>query len=72
MSALAAFDPETADNSREATLRKGIHDRLEQLWNFERYTPPQKVGPRYAYARNDGLQNQAVLYAIDLLESLSE
>jgi prolyl oligopeptidase len=49
--------------------REEIKKRLEQLWNYERYSPPVKVGKRYAFSKNDGLQNQAVLYLIDSLDA---
>ena len=42
--------------------RERIRDRLEELWNFEKYTAPFRVGGRYYFRKNDGLQNQFVLY----------
>jgi prolyl oligopeptidase len=47
--------------------RKTIKERLTKLWNHERYTPPFKEGGRYFFTKNDGLQNQAVLYVLDSL-----
>jgi prolyl oligopeptidase len=44
--------------------REGIRQRLTTLWNYERYSVPYKEGGRYFYSRNDGLQNQAVLYTM--------
>jgi prolyl oligopeptidase len=44
--------------------RKAIRTRLTELWNYERYSAPFKQGGRYFYFRNDGLQNQAVLYTM--------
>jgi prolyl oligopeptidase len=49
--------------------REAIRKRLTQLWNYERYSTPYKEGGRYFYSRNDGLQNQAVLYT---MKSLSD
>lgn len=46
-------------------VRAELRKRLAELWNFERYSPPQKYGGRYFFTRNDGLQNQAVLYVAD-------
>ncbi|GAB3453108.1 prolyl oligopeptidase family serine peptidase [Massilia terrae] len=49
--------------------RDPIRQRLTQLWNFERYSVPFREGGRYFYSRNDGLQNQSVLYT---MKSLNE
>jgi prolyl oligopeptidase len=49
--------------------REGIHRRLTELVNYERYSSPQKVAGRYYYTKNDGLQNQSVLYVVDSLEA---
>jgi prolyl oligopeptidase len=49
--------------------RDKLKQRLTQLWNYERYTSPERYGERYFYTRNDGLQNQAVLYVADALEA---
>lgn len=45
--------------------RQAFIDRLTELWNFERYSTPRKAGERYLYTKNDGLQDQAVLYVAD-------
>ena len=45
--------------------RAAIEERLTRLWNFERYTVPTATAERYFYLKNDGLQNQAVLYVAD-------
>ncbi len=42
--------------------RDSIRDRLEDLWNYERYGIPVKRGDRYFYSHNNGLQNQSILY----------
>ncbi|SNS25739.1 prolyl oligopeptidase [Granulicella rosea] len=42
--------------------REKIHARLMELYNFERFSPPESAAGRYFYRRNSGLQNQAVLY----------
>lgn len=47
--------------------REAIKQRLTRLWNYERYTVPYKEGGRYFYSRNDGLQNQSVLYTMNKL-----
>jgi prolyl oligopeptidase len=47
--------------------REAIRQRLTKLWNYERYSVPSKEGGRYFYSRNDGLQNQSVLYTMTSL-----
>lgn len=47
--------------------REDIKARLTELWNYERFSSPFKVAGTYYYFRNDGLQNQSVLYAMDKL-----
>jgi prolyl oligopeptidase len=42
--------------------RRAVRERLTRLWNYERYGIPFKRGDRYFFTRNDGLQNQPVLY----------
>jgi prolyl oligopeptidase len=42
--------------------RDTIRARLTELWDYPRYGVPIKKGRRYFFSRNDGLQNQAVLY----------
>lgn len=48
--------------------RKAIERRLTELWNYERYSSPFKIGGRYYYNKNDGLQNQSVLYVMQNLD----
>lgn len=45
--------------------REPIRARLEKLWNYERFGLPFEKGDTTFYFRNDGLQNQAVLYVKD-------
>jgi prolyl oligopeptidase len=49
--------------------RSKIQQRLTDLWNYERYSAPFQQGGRYFYFRNDGLQNQSVLYTLPNLEA---
>ena len=42
--------------------REAIRERLTELWNYERYSPYTKEGGRYFFLKNDGLQDQQVLY----------
>ena len=42
--------------------RAKIKARLTELWNYERYSAPNKQGRKYFYTKNNGLQNQSVWY----------
>ena len=42
--------------------REDIKKRLTELWNYEKFTAPFKEGDYYYFYKNDGLQNQYVLY----------
>ncbi len=59
----------TFDHLGKISGRDRLKQRLTELWNYERYTSPEHYGERYFYTRNDGLQNQAVLYVADSLEA---
>ena len=43
-------------------FRDKIRERLTKIWNYERYGVPEQVGAELVFSKNDGLQNQAVLY----------
>src|SRR5208337_4793132 len=45
--------------------RSAIAERLREIWNFERWTPPVRYGNHWFYAHNDGLQNQSVVFVMD-------
>ena len=45
-------------------FRGAIENRLRELWNFERYSSPRREGDFYYFFRNNGLQNQSVLYRV--------
>jgi prolyl oligopeptidase len=48
--------------------RDAIRKRLTDLWDYEKFSAPFKAGGRYFYLRNDGLQNQSVLFTQDSLD----
>src|SRR5690606_20797753 len=43
-------------------FRDQIRERLEEVWNYEKVSAPFVYGEYIYYYKNDGLQNQAVLY----------
>lgn len=43
-------------------FREKVKERLEEMWNYAKYSSPFKEGNYYYYYKNDGLQNQSVLY----------
>lgn len=45
-------------------FREKIRQRLEKLWNYPKYGAPYKKGDWYYFFKNDGLQNQSVMYRV--------
>ncbi len=54
---------------KEIPQRTAIRQRLEKLWNYERFTLPYREGDRWFFSRNTGLQNQNVLCVTESLEA---
>lgn len=52
--------------------RDKLKKRVEQIYNFEKYGTPFKKAGKYYYFKNDGLQNQHVLYVQDNLNAPSQ
>ncbi|MCL2926455.1 MAG: hypothetical protein MGF17_18090, partial [Trichodesmium sp. MAG_R04] len=57
-----------AEISEGETIKK----RLTQVWDYEKYSVPFKEGDRYFYYKNDGLQNQSILYTLPTLDAEPE
>ena len=57
---------------RNLPQRPAIRQRLEELWDYERFSAPSKVADFYVYSRNDGLQNHSVLERVDSLDAEPE
>ncbi|WP_445637673.1 prolyl oligopeptidase [Nostoc sp. DSM 114161] len=53
----------------EISAREKIKQRLTKLWDYEKYSIPFKEGEQYFYFKNDGLQNQSVLYTLKSLDA---
>ncbi len=45
--------------------RDQISKQLEDMWNYERISAPSKQGDYTYYFKNDGLQNQSIIYRKD-------
>lgn len=52
----------TFDYLKQIPFRDQIRDKLQQAWNYERVGAPFKEGDYTYFYKNDGLQNQFVLY----------
>ena len=52
----------TFDYLNKIPYRQQIKERLTEAWNYEKYTAPFKRGDYFYFYKNDGLQNQYVLY----------
>lgn len=59
----------TFDYLSSIPQRDSIRKRLTELWNYEKISTPTKIGGRYFFFKNDGLQNQAVLYKMESLNA---
>jgi prolyl oligopeptidase len=47
--------------------RESIRERITKLWDYEKQGVPLHVGSSYFVSKNDGLQNQEVLYTMSAL-----
>ena len=54
----------TSDYLAAIPGRDQIARRLSEIWNFARWTAPEKHGSQWFYLHNDGLQNQSVLFTV--------
>lgn len=52
----------TQDFLKKIPYRDALKSRLEKLWNYEKIGPPFKEGAYTYFYKNDGLQNQYVVY----------
>lgn len=48
-------------------FRNKLKERFTELMNYPKYGSPKKVNNKYYFYKNDGLQNQSVLYELDSL-----
>ena len=52
----------TFDYLDKIPYREALKNRLEKLWNYEKFSAPFKEGDYTYFYKNDGLQNQSVVY----------
>mgnify|MGYP001226966939 CR=1 FL=1 len=52
----------TTDYLEQIPFREDIRKRYEELFNYPKLSSPFKVGEYYFFYKNDGLQNQSVIY----------
>lgn len=52
----------TQNYLKRIPIRNQIREKIEKLWNYEKFSAPFKEGNYTYYFKNDGLQNQSVLY----------
>jgi prolyl oligopeptidase len=57
---------------QQISFRDSIKSRLTELWNYPKYSLPFKDGGYYFFYKNDGLQNQSVLYFQKTLDAQPE
>ena len=55
----------TFDYLSKIPFRNKIKERMEKLWNYEKVSAPFKEGDYTYFYKNNGLQNQSVLYRTD-------
>ena len=52
----------TFDYLAKIPYREKIRQRLQEIFNYPRYSSPFRAGEYYFFYKNDGLQNQSVIY----------
>ena len=64
----------TVTNAYLDTLkgREKLAERMPAFFNYERFGLPRNRGDKYFYTKNDGLQNQSVLYVRDGLDGTAK
>ena len=52
----------TRDYLSKIPFRDKLRKRFKELWNYEKYSAPRIEGEYYFYSKNNGLQEQSVVY----------
>jgi prolyl oligopeptidase len=53
-------------------IRNEIKTRLTEIWNYEKFSTPFKEGDYWYFGKNNGLQNQYVIYRTKNLQEASK
>ncbi len=69
---IAAQNKVTFGYLEKIPFREKIKERLTSIWNYPKYSAPYREGENYFFYKNDGLQNQSVLYIQKGLEGKPE
>jgi prolyl oligopeptidase len=62
----------TFDHLGKIPFRETLKKRLTDIYNYPRYSSPFRVGEYYFFSKNDGLQNQSVIYVQKGLDGAPE
>ena len=62
----------TFDYLAQIPYRKQFQSRLEQVYNYPKYSAPSRKEAYFYFRKNDGLQNQSVLYRQKGLDGKAE
>ena len=68
MAWVSAQNRVTFDYLEQIPYRSRLKERLQELYNYPKYGIPSRSGAYYIWSKNDGLQNQSVLYVQEGLE----
>jgi prolyl oligopeptidase len=52
----------TFDYLGKIPFREALHKRLTEIYDYPRYSSPTRAGEYYFFSKNEGLQNQSVIY----------
>jgi len=58
----------TNDYLSKIPFRDDLNKRLTEIWNYPKYGVPFKRGGKYFFFKNDGIQNQSVMYIQNSLD----
>ena len=65
---VAAQNELTQNIMAELPVHQQFQERLTALWNYPKSSVPRRKAGRYFVQKNDGLQNQSILYQQDSLD----